>query len=83
MNFEGLEQIRYEAITATLDAMKKILADGKSSVEEKIAAGKLVDSISDSHIKAYLLSSELGTVEKTGNKLIKQLDKLTEKDQEI
>lgn len=82
MDFEGLENNRAEAIRASLKSMIEILEDKNTTPEQKIAAAKVVDAISDSHIKAYLLSNELGTVEKTGNKLMKQLDKLTgEKEQ--
>jgi hypothetical protein len=83
MNFEGLEQMRYETTKQVMEAMAVIAADPKAPIEERLKAAKIVDSMSDSIIKAYLLSQELGAVEKTTGKLSKQLDKLTEKDNDI
>lgn len=83
MNFETLEQFRYEYTQATMKAMMDIAADPKATPEMRIKAAKVVDAMSDSIIKAWLMSEVNNKSEKQTNKLTKQLDRLIdEKDSE-
>ena len=83
MNLEGLEQDRVQHIKDVYVAMSAILKDPEATAEQKIEAGKLVDNISDSIIKAWLLSDQFRAVEKTGDRLGKQLDKLIDNDERL
>jgi hypothetical protein len=56
MNFENLEQMRYEQTKITMESMAKIANDEKVDVKDRIEAAKVVDTMSDSIIKAYLMS---------------------------
>lgn len=78
MNMEGLEQMRYEFLQTIVASMTVILNDPKTSVDDKIKAGKLLDAISDTIVKAHLMTEVTGVEEKTRNKMINQLDKLTD-----
>jgi hypothetical protein len=79
MNFEGLEQFRYECTKQVMESMAALAADTQAPVEERIKAAKVVDAMSDSIIKAYLLTNAQHTNEKglkTADKLINQMEKL-------
>lgn len=80
---EGIEQMRFENTKLVMDAMAKLAADPKAPVGDRLKAAKIVDGMSDSLIKFYLLSEINQGNEKMGNKLVKQLDKLTEKEDEL
>jgi hypothetical protein len=76
MNFEALETLRVEHITKVLETMKTIMDDPKSTNEDKIRAGALVDAISGDIIKAYLSAEVLVDNKDTKKSLINQIDKL-------
>lgn len=77
MNLEGLEQMRYEFLQTIIASMSKILNDEATTPEQKIEAGKLLDAMSDTIVKAHLMTQVTSAEEKTHNKMINQLDKLT------
>jgi hypothetical protein len=82
MNFEGLEQFRYELTKQVMEAMTAVACDPKANIGERLKAAKVVDGMSDSIIKAYLMTQVSNSNETTTNKLVRQLDKLTDKDEE-
>ena len=79
MNFEGLETLRVQHITTALEGMSAIIKDEKASPEMKIAAAKVIDAISDTIVKAYMMSNLTGTAERKTDKLMKQMDKLMDR----
>lgn len=76
MNFEALEQLRYETTKKVMESMAEVATDKKQSTEDRIAAAKVVDSMSDSIIKARLLSEQNQTVDKATSDLSKQIKDL-------
>lgn len=76
MNFEGLEQFRYENTRAVMESMTKIATDEKIDIKDRMAAAKIVDGMSDSIIKAYLMSTTTQVLDDTSRDLRKQLKKL-------
>jgi hypothetical protein len=45
MNFESLEQMRYEATQATINALVAIVQDEKADIGKRLEAAKIVDKI--------------------------------------
>lgn len=80
MNFEGLEQFRYENTKAVMEAMTKIATDEKATIEDRFKAAKIVDGMSDSIIKAYLMTNVVQADESKTKSMMSQLDKLTDKE---
>lgn len=80
---EGIEELRFNTTKQVMEAMAKLAADPKAAIADRLKAAKIVDGMSDSLIKFYLLSEVNAGNEKMGNKLVKQLDKLTEKEEEL
>lgn len=76
MNFEGLEQFRSEYTQKTMESMMNIAIDANQKTEDRIAAAKVVDAMSDSIIKARLLSEQSQTVDDMSKDLRRQLRKL-------
>lgn len=83
MDHEGLETLRVPFIKKALEAMDLILKDKKATIDQKIAAGRLIHDISDTIVKARIVTEEGGVVEKTAGKLIKQLEKLDQYNDEL
>lgn len=76
MDFEGLEQWRAENTKSVMEAMAKIANDENQKTEDRISAAKVVDAMSDSIIKARILSEQNQTLDKTANDLSKQIKEL-------
>lgn len=76
MDFEGLEQVRAETTKSVMQSLAEIVNDKKAPTEDRLKAAKVLDAMSDSLIKAYLLTQLQGSNEKMGNKMLNQLDKL-------
>lgn len=76
MNFESLEQMRYENTKVVMSAMADIAKDPKADIEKRLEAAKIVDAMSDSIIKAYVLIEATRSTEGVVNKLSNQLKKL-------
>lgn len=81
MDFEGLETQRAETIQQTFKALMTIVEDKKTDVKDRIEAAKVIDSMSDSLIKAFLMSDHLKNTESTTKGLVKNLDKLMDEDE--
>lgn len=80
MNFEGLEQFRYETTKKVMESLAEVAADPKQTMADRLEAAKIVDRMSDSIIKAYLMTAALNADESKSKGLIKQLEKLTERE---
>jgi len=80
MNFEGLETTRVLYINRAFEAMAKIMEDKTAPLEARLAAGKLIDSMSDTIVKAYLLSETTKSNESIQKRMADKLDKLDEID---
>lgn len=80
MNLEGLQQQAHESVIAVFKAMTDI-ATGEaknSTVENQILAAKVVESMNETIIKAWLASDLTAATEKATDKMTRQLDKLTD-----
>lgn len=82
MNFEGIEQIRFETTKSVMEAMAKVAGDTKAPMADRLKAAKIVDGMSDSVIKAYLLTQVANSTEDSTRKLTNQLGKLIDDDKE-
>jgi len=78
MDFEGLEEIRVRYITMAFEGMVKVLENDKATIDEKIKAARTIDAMSDTIVKAKLVSDGLVSTDGNVNKLTKQLGKLTD-----
>lgn len=79
MNFETLETIRTEAITATLAALVEIVKDKEADVTVRLKAAKQIDNISDTLVHAYLVSNATKEQSSQVNKLSNSINKLRDK----
>lgn len=75
MNFEVLEQFRMENTRDVMAALTKIVCDEKEKVEDRLNAAKVLDAMSDSIIKANLITNVTDVQEKG---LKRQIDSLTD-----
>ena len=80
MDFEGLESLRVQYIKVAFEGMANIVNDGKTTPEQKIAAAKLIDGMSDTIVKAYMMSDLMGKEERKTSKLLSQVDRLMDRD---
>lgn len=77
MDLETQERHRVEAVKAAFDSMVAIMQDSKAENVDKIKAAAIIDSFSDTIVKAHLSTQADQTMERTGSKLMRQLDKLS------
>jgi hypothetical protein len=75
---EGIEELRFATTKTVMEAMAELAADAKADPMVRLKAAKIVDGMSDSLIKAYILTEKIGSDDRNVNKLSKQLDKLVD-----
>lgn len=78
MNLEGLQQVAYESVTKTFKAMTDIVTGETpdTKIEDRLVAAKIIESMNDTIIKAWLASDFAHGVEKNTDKISRQIDKL-------
>ena len=76
MNFEGLEQWRSEVTEETAKSLLEIVKDNKAAAADRIAAAKVIDAMSDSIIKAGLLSEVNQNQYDNNKQMIDKMDRL-------
>lgn len=82
MNFleEGWEETRSKHVRDALEAMSAICKNDKTSASEKIDAAKVIDAISDSILKIYMLDNTMDAAakvtERSTKKITDQIQKL-------
>ena len=77
MDFEKLEELRSETTKTAMEQLVKIISDTKADVKDRVEAAKVLDAMSDSIIKANLMTNVVDISEKKVDKIGKQIDKLT------
>lgn len=73
---EHLEQVRSETTTATMRELAAITADNKQKTADRIQAARVLDAMSDSIIKAYMLTTVTDKVDRSNRRTIDAIDKL-------
>lgn len=76
MNFEALEQMRYENTKKVMEELTAIVSDPKVDVKDRILAAKVVDAMSDTLVHAQMMSDMSHQDARVKNKMVDQLGKL-------
>lgn len=78
MNFEGLEQLRFECTEKVMRSMTELACDETKPVDERFKAAKVIDVYSDAIIAAYLAKNGMDVADNHLKSHKRGLDKLNE-----